>query len=242
MKTSNKLFVAVVGLVLGSLGAYDAALRAEYRTGHYKDPFANYNALALRNFDAIAVPAASAVSVKIVAGPFAVHVHKDAAEYVHLTQQGQRLTIALDYPKESKFLGFEETVVISCPQLRQLTTDGVFTIAGQTRLKKRVEYGNSNDVIVQGFSQDSLLVQQDHAGSVELIGNTLGQLRAVVGTSVGSGPVLKVDAGNRIQNAMLAMGHQSQLDIRTSIPQLRYQLSDSTKVTFAGAAVQHLKQ
>ena len=36
MKTSNKLFVAAVALVLGLLATYDVALRAEYRTGHYK--------------------------------------------------------------------------------------------------------------------------------------------------------------------------------------------------------------
>ena len=56
MKTSNKLFVAAVALVLGSLATYDAALRAEYRSGHYKDPLHNYQALGLRNFDAVSVP------------------------------------------------------------------------------------------------------------------------------------------------------------------------------------------
>ena len=35
MKTSNKLFVAAVALVLGSLATYNVALRAEYRTGHH---------------------------------------------------------------------------------------------------------------------------------------------------------------------------------------------------------------
>ena len=238
MKTSNKLFVATVGLVLGSLVTYDAALRAEYLTGHYKDQLHNYDALAFRNFDEIAVPAASAANVKIVAGPFAVHVNKDAAEFVRVTQQGEQLTVALAYPKEWENLGHGPAVVISCPRLQTLTTDGVYTIAGKPQVKKK---DSRCEVTVQGFSQDSLTVQQDHASSVRLVGNTLARLRAVTGASVGSGPQLALDQDNHIQAATLAMDHQSRLELKTAIPELRYQLSDSTTATFSGAAARGLR-
>jgi len=236
MKTSNKLFVAAVALVLGSLATYDAALRAEYRTGHYKDALYNYDALAFRNFDKVAVPAAGAMNVKIVAGPFGVHVNKEVAEYVRVTQQCEQLTVALAYPKERKWLGRQNAVVISCPRLQALSTDGVYTVAGQPQVKKQVEYGNESHVLVKGFSQDSLTLTQDHASTVRFVGNTLGQLRATTGLSVGSGSKLLLDPTNRIQAATLAMEHQSQLELEVAIPQLRSRFSDSTTVVLKGAA------
>ena len=84
MKTSSKIFVATLLLLLGSLTAYNMALRHEFRQGTYKDPLHNYTTLALRDFEAVTVPSASGLKVKIVAGPFAVRVNKEAAEVLKL--------------------------------------------------------------------------------------------------------------------------------------------------------------
>jgi hypothetical protein len=237
MKTSNKLFVAAVALVLGSLATYDAALRAEYHTGHYKDPLYSYDALAFRNFDEVAVPAAGAMNVKVVAGPFGVRVKKEAAEFVHVTQQGERLTVALDYPKEYKWLGRNEAVVISCPRLTALATEGTYTVAGRPQLDQLRAGGN---VLVQGFRQDSLLLRQDRSSAVELKGNTLGGLRVLAGTRPGSEPHLDIAADNHIQTANMTIAHRGHLTLTTFIPRLHSQFSDSATVTFGGAAAQSL--
>ena len=237
MKTSNKLFVAAVALVLGSLATYDAALRAEYRTGHYKDPLYSYDALAFRNFDEVAVPAAGGLNVKIVAGPFAVHVNREAAEYVRVTQQGERLTVALAYPEEPKYLGRQEAVVISCPSLAALNAAGTYTVAGRPQLD-RLQAGGT--VLVQGFRQDSLRLQQDQSSQIELKGNTLGWLQTLTGTRPGSQPGLTIGADNRIQAADLTIGHRGHLSLAMTIPRLRYQFSDSATVTLTGAAVRSL--
>ena len=237
MKTSNKLFVAAVALVLGSLASYDAALRAEYRTGHYKDPLYNYDALAFRNFDKVTVPAAGVLNVKIVAGPFGVHVSQEAAEFVHVSQQGGRLTVALAYAKEWEWPGRNEAVVISCPRLAALATEGTYTVAGKPQLDQLQAGGK---VLVQGFRQDSLLLRQDRSSEIELKSNALGWLRGVVGTRSGSEPQLTIAADNHIQAADLAIGHRGHLDLATAIPHLRQQFSDSATVTFSGAAVREL--
>ena len=237
MKTSNKIFLATLVLLLGSLTAYNMALRAEQRTGNYKDPLHSYNAMAFSNFDEISVLSASGINVKIEAGPFGVHVAKNAAEYVRITQQGQQLSVSLAFPKESKWLGAADAVVISCPRLRALTTDGIYTAAGKT---VREKMGQNCDIVVKGFTQDSLSLRQDRASQVKLEGNTLGWLRAVAGTSPGSGSGLQIGQDNRIQAADLAIGCQGHLNLATGITSLRQQFSDSASVTFSGAAARRL--
>ena len=235
MKTSNKLFVAAVALVLGSLATYDAALRAEYRTGHYKDPLHNYQALGLRNFESVSVPSASGLRVRVEAGPFAVRVNQDAAGYVHVTQQGRQLLVTLAYPDKPESLGRRETVVISCPRLVALTTEGTYTVAGKTE-----QLQTGGEVEIKSFRQDSLTLRQNQSSQVRLVGNTLGWLRASAGTHPGSEPRLEIGADNRIQGADLAIGHRGHLGLATAIARLRYQFSDSASVVLTGAAARSL--
>ena len=237
MKTSNKLFVAAAALVLGSLATYDAALRAEYRTGHYKDPLHNYQALGLRNFDAVTLPSASGLRVKVVAGPFAVRVSKDAADYVRVTQRGQQLFVTLAYPQKVESLGRQEAVVIACPRLTLLTVEGTYTVAGKAPL---ANLQNGGEVEITGLRQDSLTLRQDQSNQVRLTGNTLGWLRASAGVRPGSEPGLGIGADNHIQAADLTIGHRAHLDLATAISRLRYQFSDSASVVLTGAAARSL--
>lgn len=237
MKTSNKLFVAAVAVVLGSLATYDAALRAEYRTGHYKDPMHNYQALGLRNFDEVRVPSASGLLVKVEAGPFAVRVSKDAADYVRVTQRGQQLFVTLAYPEKVERLSRQQAVVITCPRLASLTVEGTYTVAGQVPL---AQLQTGGEVEISGFRQDSLTLRQDQSSQVRLVGNTLGWLRATAGARPGSQPGLGIDADNHIQAADLTIGQKGRLDLATAIPRLRYQFADSASVVLTGAAARSL--
>ena len=237
MKTSNKLFVAAVALVLGSLATYNAALRAEYRTGHYRDPLRNYQVLSLRNFDRISLPASGMVNVKIERGPFAVHLNKDAAEYVHVTQQNGQLAVTLDYPKEWKWLGPKDALRITCPQLAAVSTTGTYSVAGQPQHDK---LRGGAEVAIKGFRQDSLALQLDQSSHVVLTGNLLRQLRATTGQRPGTEPGLTIGADNHIQAADLTIGSRGHLDLDTTIPNLRPHFSDSATVAFSGAAARSL--
>jgi len=239
MKNSLKILIAAGVLLFGSLGAYTAGLRAEYARGTYKDPLRNYNALAFRNFNQVDVLAASALNVKIVAGQFGVHVGKDAAEFVRITQQGPRLSVALAYPEKWKFLGPEDAVIISCPQLLALATDGVYSVAGKMRWEKT---GERCEVTVQGFSQDSLTLRQDLASQVRLVGNTLGRLRAVVGATPGSASNLTLEDNNRLAASDLRVAGRGKLVAHNvALPALRWQLGDSARVELSGRSLMKLR-
>jgi len=235
MKTSVKLLLAAVMVLLASLTAYNMALRAEYRSGAYKDPLRNYTALAFKGFAEVSVPAASALNVKIVAGPFQVRVNPAAEKYVRISQQGGRLVVALVLPEQPETLGWGETVVISCPRLAALTTDGTYQAGGQPH-HDRTFVGHS--VVVQGFTQDSLALRQDRGSRVELKNNRLAFLRAGAGATPGSHPILQLNSDNHIAAASLTLDHQSELVLdNVLIPQLRHTFGDSARVMLAGTAL-----
>ncbi|MGI4743620.1 MAG: hypothetical protein ACRYG7_51365 [Janthinobacterium lividum] len=240
MKTSTTYLLAALLVLLASLTAYNMALRTEYHSGAYKDPLRNYEVLGFKDFTEIAIPAASGLNVKVLAGPFSVRVNPTAAKLVRISQQGGRLRITLAFPGEPESLGWGETVVVSCPRLTALTTDGTYEVAGQPRHSPTF-VGRS--ILVQGFTQDSLSLRQDRGSRVELKNNRLGLLRAVVGTTPGSHPILQLNSGNHIAAANLTLAHQSELVLdNVPIAQLHHRFGDSVKVTLAGAALGSLKR
>jgi len=236
MKNSLKYLLAALLVLLASLTAYNLALRAEYRRGNYKDPLHNYVSQPFRDFTEVAVPASSVVSVKIVPGPFGVRLNPQAAEYVHLRQQGSRLLITATFPKWRRYFGPAETVLISCPRLAALTADAVYESQGQPLTT--TNFREYEKVLVQGFRQDSLTLRQNHGSCIELADNTLGMLRATAGAGPGSHGLLQLNSNNRIAAANFTLNHQSELLLdNVQIPQLRHQFGDSAKVTLTGAAL-----
>lgn len=235
MKTSNKWLLAALLLLLASLSAYNMGLRAEYATKSYKDPLRNTTALNFKDFSEVDVQGASLMKVKVVAGSYSVRVDKEAAQYVKVSQLGARLTIAVVFPKDREWLGGNETLLISCPQLKQLTAGVAYSIEGKTMKDRNRGRGN---VRIQGFRQDSLLVQHDYATQVELADNQLAYLRAETGRRPGSTSVLHIEKSNRIQAADLNLQSQSELKLEAGgIGRLGTQFGDSVKATLSGAGL-----
>lgn len=243
MKNSNKWVLAAALVLLGSLVGYNMGLRAEFRRGAYKDPLRETKVLAFKNFSEVDVPAAGALKVKIVQGPFGVRLNNAAAEVVHVRQQGPRLTVTLASPNGFVYLGPGHTLTISCPRLAQLRADAVYTRDGQPVTDKESQRWGGGDHVVQvmGFVQDSLTVRQDHASHVELVGNRLGYLRATAGTSPGSESVLRITDGNRLGAASFDMRHRSELVLSSAPAAPRYQFADSARATLLGAALNSLR-
>ncbi|GAA3933133.1 hypothetical protein [Hymenobacter algoricola] len=224
MKTSNKLLLTTLALLLGSLLTYNLALRAEYRKGSYKDKdlFRNYTTLAHQDFSAVQV-VGSGLSVKISSGPFAVRVNKGATGRVSITQVGSRLVVTSRPATDTDWSG-NSAVLISCPRLTALTTDG-------------------NTLDVSGFTLDSLAIEQNRTGEVALTDNRIGYLRATAGRSAGSRSTLKIDATNRIQAARLSVQSQGELELENVfIPQFSCQFSDSAAATVSGASLRMMRQ
>lgn len=241
MKNSLKFLTAAGVLLVGSLTTYNAALRAEYQRGAYKDPLSNYNALPLRDFNTLNVPAAGAMRVRVESGPFAVYINKEATEYVRAKQQGGQLTLTLNYPEKEKYLGQGEAVIIRCPRLASLTTSTTYTRAGSTQTTMREKQPNDMFLMVKGFTQDSLRLIQNHTSRVILAGNHLGRLHAVVGNTSGSTAALELSADNQLGTTDVRVEERGKLVANNLVlPGLRWQFSDSAQVELSGAALRAL--
>ena len=237
MKTSNKLLLAALLVLLISLTFYNAALHAEYRKGTFRDPFKDFVTLNLKDFNALDLPAASQASVRIEPGPYRVRVYKPLNEFLQASQHGQQLTLALRFPNDDhSFLNAgQPAVVISCPTLVSLRTNATYSTDNHPKTNRTVADWNPQRVRVQGFHQDSLLVQAANGSQVELLNTTLQRLRIVATTGA---PVLHLPAGNRIAQATLLLGARSHLELGDlTIPALRYQFSDSATVSLPGRAL-----
>ncbi|WP_324671651.1 hypothetical protein [Hymenobacter sp. GOD-10R] len=236
MKTSNKLVLAALVAVLVALGFYNNALRAEYRSGAFRNPLRDFVTLPLRDFDALHVQAASLTSVRIQPGPYSVRVYQPLADVLQVQRRGRELTLGVNFLGEfrPRFLGSREpAIIITCPSLAALRTDATYAVKGAIQTDQAQPWGESR-VLVQGFKQDSLLVQADNGSLVELRDNTLQRLRVVAGHTNGV-PVVRLHLGNHIQQASLAMGGKSQLVLEElAIPDLHYQFADSATTTLPG--------
>ncbi len=237
MKNSNKWVLAAVLLLLGSLTAYNMGLRAEYRTGNYKDPLHNFAALDFKNFTSVSVPAATALQVKIVRGPFGVRLNKGAASVVHMAQRGGQLVVTANFTGQRPYWGEREMLIISCPRLDSLTTDAVYQLDGKPQTDKN---GTMGRVAVEDFVQDSLVLRQHRTSRVALAGNTLRYLHAEVGSGPG-GAALALNGSNHIAAADLDVRRHGELAISNLvIPSLRYHFADSAQATLGGTALGQL--
>jgi len=246
MKKSNLWLGAALALLLLALSAYNLGLRAEYRRGTFRDPLRGTTALSFRDFDAVDLPAATALNVRLTAGPYAVRVNDDAAKYLKITQQGRRLTVALVFPEERKYLGRGEALTLSLPRLRELHTGGTYSEKGRVITQQPGDDGpGGRTVRLRGFGQneggDSLTLRQDQASRVELSGCRLAYLRAETGRSAGSRAQLDIGPDNRIAAADLRLPQRGELRLATRIGAVRYQVGDSATVTLSGAGLGGLR-
>jgi hypothetical protein len=238
MKASNKFVCLALLLTLLSLLVYDLLLRAEFRSGRYKDPYRNYAALAFKDFDVLDLNSATVANVKVVQGPFHVRVDKYALDYVKVKQEGKRLQI--DVVFDGNYRGNQNPyiLIVSCPKLVELNTGASYRANDQwvTDTIYRADW-NMRRVMMDGFTQDSLHISQDYGSSVVLANDHIRSLRAVVGESAGSGSNLVIQRDNRFQEAVLDIEHNSKLELDNAmIDVLKYRLGDSAKLVISGKA------
>jgi len=243
MKTSNKFITAACALLLATVVFYNSALRAEYRTGAFRNPITNLVTLPTQGFDAVTVEGASLANVSIQPGPYCVRVSEPVAEVLQVQQQGRHLTLRLRFPREARsyvLKSGKSAIVITCPTLVSVRTDATYSVNGQAQTDLSQPFYNECPVLVRGFRQDSLLVQADNGSRVELRDNVLGRLRVVAGRAAGA-PIVRLHPGNRIQQASFAMGGKSKLVFdELTIPDLRYQFADSATTTLPGRSLSAL--
>lgn len=240
MKKSNSLLGAALVFFLACLVAFNFSMKAEYETGNYKDRYRAYATLPFKGFEAIEVNGAHRISVRISKGAHNVRVHEKAKEYLQIRQVGSKLVIEVEQKNENdRFYG---EVLVALPVLTSLSTSSRYTMAGKPKQHLASAYFY-NSISVEGFMQDSLQIQQDHATAIELGHNVLATLNVVAGSTPGSSSKLSIWKTNQIQAATLAIRNKSTLVLdNIMIPSINYQFSDSAQANFTGAALQLLSK
>jgi hypothetical protein len=242
MKTSNKLTLAAILLILVSLLFYDLMLKASYQSGSYRDPFRDYVALNFKDFKSIDLNSSSAANLIVQQGPFSVRMQPNAARFVRLSRNAGTLRIDAAFPGNYENSQADYVLVISCPTLVNFNIDSRYT-AGDQQITDTVASLDFKwrPTIIRGFTLDSLSITSKHAGSIILQNNNIRSLNAVIGLIEGSGSNLVISKDNHFKNANLSILNRSQLQLHAAtITNLKYQVADSARVILTGAATKSL--
>jgi len=244
MKTSNKLVIAGIVLVLISLVGYDYLLKGAYVSGKYKDPYNTFVGLKYENFDTVDVISSTAVNVKFVQGPFSVRIDSNFAAYARIKQTGKRLEINAEF--ESSYLSdpTEYTLLISCPHLSVINVDATYKSNGKQVTDTIVrDDWRMRQVLIDGFRQDSVIINQDYGSTVVIVNSHLQSVNTATGRSGKSGSKLIILEHNQIQKANLDILNNSTLILEhAQIGDLNYHLADSAKLILTGKAQNLLKK
>ncbi|WP_448699081.1 hypothetical protein ACFGVR_19265 [Mucilaginibacter sp. AW1-3] len=249
MKTSNKFILSAFVIFIIVLMVYNAALKAEYQTGKYKDPLSNYTSYNINGFDKITITGASMMHVIVKQGEFSVLRNKHSQDSVKITKVGNRLLISIHFDKlpaqqpgkhEAQSIWGYNEIVISCPKLNLLETN-IYTDEtsknpiGISYTPSLTEF-DPNSVKVHDFKLDSLLIRQNE-GIIDLKTNTINTLKTIVnGTSH-----LIIHKDNQINTANLAINYKSLLKIdQLNIGKFECTVADEARIDIPGAALKHL--
>ena len=238
MKTSNKLILAALLLLVISLLSYDYLLKSEFLTGSYKNPYKNFITLKFKNFDTINVNSVSAANVKFEQGPFRVRMSPDASEFTRVSQQHRTLNIDAVFEYSYQNTPDPYILIISCPKIAELKASARYGTNGKIYIDTVVrDLWNMRKVLIDGFKQDSMTISQDYGSRVFLSNSSIGALKAVTGLSPESGPQLNLLNNNHFDKITLDIRNKSSVIINT-VPKnkFNYRLDDSARIILNGAA------
>ena len=243
MKTSNKLIIAGLLLLLISVIVYDYQIKAAYDSGSYKNPYREFTTLKFRDFDTVDVISSTAANVKFIQGPFKVSIDSSALEFVRVKQQGGRLQITVDFEHDYQYNPNPYVMVISCPKLSEANINAIYKANGKQVIDTAVkEEWNMRRVLIEGFKEDSLSIRQDYASTVLLSNNNIGSIRIATGERTGSGSKLIILKNNSFRNATIDILNKSNFFLNEAVIQhLNYHIADSARMVVNGAAQNLIK-
>jgi hypothetical protein len=243
MKTSNKLILAALLLVLISLFSYDYLLKEAYISGKYKNPYNDFTTLKFKDFDTIDVVSSTAANVKFVQGPFSVRIDTNFIDYVKVKQTGKHLQINTVFESGYLYNPNPYILVISCPKLVKVNVNATFR-SNNTQVTDTIvrEEWNMRKVLIDGFKQDSLTINEDYGSTVVLANNQIRSINGVIGASKKSGSKLIIQKSNQFQDVNLDIENKSSLLLNDAlIRNLNYHLADSAKLVLMGNAQNLIK-
>lgn len=245
MKTSNKLMISALVVLLVSLTIYNSALKAEFVSGRYKDPYKDYTSNGIKNFNEIEINATNMMDITIRKGDYAIHTAKSNNDIVKYTKVGNRLIISVDFEKNPKSndpnIPHFNKVDIYCPQITYVKTDehGYTMPMKKISPEDRESVNNAGGMIMlRRFKLDSLNIEHK-SGTIFLGKDTIASLR----TTTTAKSYLNIEKDVYIGKADMHINDKSSLSLeKFDIPKFNYTLADSATITFTskGATLKDL--
>ena len=243
MKTSNKLLVLAVVVLLASITSYNFSLKAEYNKRAFISEFYEYNKLNFKDFNEIEVKGANILDLKILqSDTFVVRMRKRFAPRFTIEQSGRKLVISLVNNEDS--YSSEKEIVIFCPKLNRLVLDGVNTNYYNSKDSMITAFSEQDwrRTVVEGFEIDSLNIALGVNNTLKLNNNKIKQLYVNVGEKQKSGSKLIIWKDNVIEDAFFDIADKNELQlISPQIENLKYIYADGATISLTGKAHSLLK-
>lgn len=241
MKTSNKLMLTAVIILLISMIAYDFALRAEYRKGDFRKPFYGMEKdTTLTGFTSIENRVADHVSVGVLQDKNTmIYNQHDFKENFKIYKNGSVLIIDVNEKKVKKLTKYHQSnVVIFCPSIEKLITEPDI----QSK-PSETDYAYENfTTTLKGFNLQKLQLNIGKLSTVILEGNKINQLQAVVGENSAQKSNLTIRSDNQINSAKIDVLGKNELRIENPIiVKKQFTVSDSATISMGGNFHNQLK-
>ncbi|MGI4803841.1 MAG: hypothetical protein ACRYFL_03655 [Janthinobacterium lividum] len=230
MKTSNKLFIAAVLIIVISMIGYDLALRAEYRKGEYKKPFYGMENINFNDFTTIDNRAANLISVKAEKGnESAIWVEKEWKKHLKISKNGTTLVIEVVDKKVSRLHSYQNNITIICPSLEKVITNPI------SNAKLSESYDSEGTTTIKGFDLKNLVLNIGKCSGLILEKNNINSLQAIVGSNSSENARLTIGSDNQINVAIVKVPGKNFLTVENpTITTKNFTISDSATVSTSG--------
>jgi len=238
MKTSNKLLIAAILVIIVSMVTYDFALRAEYRKGTYKSRFYEMEKLNLEGFTILDNHVANIISVQVEYGKsYAVYMNNDLKNNLLISKNGNKLMINVADKEKPQINQYKNNVIIICPKLDQVITS--------PNIKKSIEeWDNDNGTTsITGFDQQHLILFVNQTTRINFEKNKIEHLEATVGDSLSQHAYLFIGSNNQINDAVIKVFGKNHLSIgNPKVAKSNFTISDSANVDVSGSFLNQIKK
>lgn len=238
MKTSNKLLIAAILVIIVSMVTYDFALRAEYVKGEYKNRFYEKENLGFKGFKSIDNRAANYLTLSVERGDhFEVWVDKNLKDRIKISKIGDQLIVDVMDRKSPKIVFYGNTITIICPSINEITTQPLWLVKEDQGI-----YPSDATTSLSGFNQQNLSLIVKEFTHLNLEKTKIENLNATVGNNSSTHAYLFIASNNQIGNANINVLGTNQLSIENpKINKTNFTISDSANVNFSGSILKQLR-
>lgn len=231
MKTSNKLLIAAILIIIVSMVTYDFALRAEYLKGDYKSRFYGFEkTTSFNGFTRIDNRAANLISIDVEHGTESgIWVKSNWKNRFKIFRKGNTLIIEVLEQEFKHVNADDQSITIICPTLDEVTTTPY-----AMKPNEESSYATGTTTLT-GFVQQDLALKINEASTLVLAKSKIQNLKALVGDKTSRTARLMIKPDNKITNATIEVLGRNTLDIVDAIiAKKNFTIADSATVVMSG--------